>query len=105
MDRNALKRASDRLDKLLRLYAQSNKNAELLYRQLSHFILDASTGAIDSPIDQLTGSRMFAETDLSDLPGLEDAYAKFRLQITGGKTEDRKEVRRLFEARHGRINP
>lgn len=107
MDKIALREASDRLDKLLRLYSPSNKNADLLYRQLSHFIFDASAGAIELPIDlrQIPGGRIFDETDLRDLPGLESAFAKFKRRLTGGENEDSKEVRRLFEARHGRINP
>ena len=104
MDKSALKEASDRLETLLRLYAPSNNNADLLYRQLSRFLSEASRGTINSPVDQITGSRLFSETDLRNLPGLESAFAKFELQITGGETEAYKEAKRLFEARHGSID-
>lgn len=107
MDRIKLKESADRLDKLLLLYSPFNRNADLLYQNLSQFMTDAIEGVIESPIDfrQIPGGRLFDESDLRDLPGLSDAYTTFRFRLTGGEDEDDKEVRRLFEARHGRIDP
>jgi hypothetical protein len=103
----SLKDTADRLDALLRLYSKSNQQVEILYRQLSSFISDASSGKIKSPVDlrQIPCSRMFTETDLPALPGLEDAFAKFKLEVSGGENQDDREVRRLFESRHGLGTP
>ena len=105
MDQTALHESAKRLDELIRVYTSSNKNVVLLYKQLARLIEDACAGRVKAPLDfgRIPGDRIFSETDLSQLKDLEDAFAKFKLELSGGEDDKDRRARKMFERRHGSL--
>ena len=87
MDTQDIKVKAERLQSLLVQYSRQNETAKALLNVLTPLLQDAVAGRIQTPVEwnSIPGGRTFDETDARTLPGLEDAYAKFKFAITGGE--------------------
>ena len=99
MNQQALQTNARRLESLLLAYAPVSDTAKGLLSSLSPYLNAALNGEIDKPLDsqQIPGRRTFDESNARNLPGLEDAYSKFKLEATGGEPLALK----IFKQRHG----
>jgi hypothetical protein len=70
-------------------YAKSDKKASFLYDSLKNLISDAKQGNIVNPIkyDDVPGDFYFNERNLRKYPDLESAFAKFKIELSSGKTD------------------
>ncbi|QDH17192.1 hypothetical protein [Swingsia samuiensis] len=103
MDQKLIKETADKLEATLEKYAPLNKYAAELKSMLMPIIRKAQAGQITVPTDRLPGFYFFPELGLQDYRELEDAYAKFNIQITGGMTEDLKEIFAFLEENKKKI--
>ena len=80
---------------LLQKYAPENSNAASLLKVLSPLLQQAIASELNSNLEwkDIPGGRTFEETDARTLPGLESAYAKFTIAITGGESDALKAFR------------
>lgn len=83
------------LQTLLQQYARTNDTAEALLNALTPLIDGVLTGQLHTDVSwrDIPGGRTFEETDARTLPGLESAYAKFAIAITGGESDALKAFR------------
>ncbi|WP_058188935.1 hypothetical protein [Terracidiphilus gabretensis] len=95
MNQELLHQSAARLKELLLHYASENEDAQELLKVLFVYIQRALDGKILEPVawNQILGGRMFEEGSLRDLPDLEAAYWSFKIEITGGESEELRELR------------
>ena len=87
MDIQEINVKAERLQSSLVQYSPENETAKSLLSVLKPLLQDAIAGSIQTPVEwnSIPGDRTFDETDARTLPGLEEAYAKFKFAITGGE--------------------
>ncbi len=87
MNQILLTRAAEDLRATLDKYAETDANASLLREALSNLIDRALRGDLQAPMpwQSIPGDWMFNETNLRQYRDLESAYARFKLQATGGE--------------------
>ena len=88
MDQAALKETAVVLQNMLKKYSASDKEAALFASGIESTLQKALSGEITSPIRRgsIPGVRFFEESSLREYKDLEDAVAKFNIQLTGGYT-------------------
>ena len=105
MDQALIRKTAEELEVVLNKYCDVNEYAGYLKNSMMPFIDDAKVGKITKPIvrNTISGRILFDERGLSEFRDLEDAYANFKFEITGGMTEDRKELLAIFEENKKKI--
>ncbi|MEA1677407.1 hypothetical protein [Nitrospirillum sp. BR 11163] len=91
MDQTLIQQSAIKLEALLRQYAAADSEAAELLEGLKDLVFNAKIGGIKSPIDRrdIPGSWYFFEGNLRQYKDLEEAFAEFKFQITGGETPAR----------------
>ena len=99
MDLKKIKKCAEKLELLLMKYSKSDKEAIFLYDTLKELISNAKQGSITQPLKygDVPGDFYFTERDLRKYPDLESAYAKFKIEISGGKTDKIKALLKTIE--------
>jgi len=85
MNQALITQYAKRLEALLEQYAREDPEARLLAGSLEALIARAKAGGIDSPVawNDIPGEYWFAERSLSQYEDLENAYTKFKMEISG----------------------
>lgn len=88
MDQVLLAKNAEKLEQLLAQYSSVDAEVRDLSDALSKLISDACTGKIVAPIEwrDVPGAYNFTEGGLRKYDDLETAYAKFKVEITGGES-------------------
>ena len=88
-----LRQYAEKLERALMKYKKDNE-AGALADSLRDLVERAKQGSIKEPIDygKVPGSYFFNEGRLRQYPDLEEAYAEFKLEVTGGETEEAKKA-------------
>ena len=91
MDQTALKETALTLRQVLDKYAALDKQAALYASGIDPTIQKAINGEITSPIRRgsIPSARFFEESSLRQYNDLQDAVARFNIQLTGGYTPAR----------------
>lgn len=99
MDFIEVKKNAEKLELLLMKYSKSDRDANFLYDSLKELISDAKQGCITQPLKygDVPGDFYFNERNLRKYPDLESAYAKFKIEISGGKTDKIKALLKTIE--------
>lgn len=99
MNLQKVQKCAENLELLLLQYAKSDKEASFLYDSLKNLISDAKQGNIVNPIKygDVPGDFYFNERNLRKYPDLESAFAKFKIEISGGKTDKIKALLKTIE--------
>lgn len=86
MDQIALKKAAENLEYKLRDNDLVTVQLKFLYDSLKPLLNSAKNMKIVHPIDEsnIPGSYQYNEGVMRDLPDVEEAYAEFRIQLSGG---------------------
>jgi hypothetical protein len=97
MDQIRLKQCAAQLESLLMNYSLHNEAAAGLHVALAPLISDAHSGSLVQPIEwsAIPDGWLFAEGMLRAYPDLENAYAEFKIEVTGGESD----VLRKFRSR------
>jgi hypothetical protein len=95
MNQPLLHQRAAELKELLYRYAPENEEAKELLKALYVYIQRSLDGTISAPLEwsAIPGGRMFDEGTLGELPGLEAAYAAFKIEITGGPSDVLRKLR------------
>lgn len=95
VDKVQIMKTADTLDNLLLKFASIDQDAALLQSALSKLIDAARNESITAPLEwgAVPGAYFFTERDLRKCSGLENAYAEFKIAITGGETPVLKKLR------------
>ena len=88
MDVMLIREAAITLNSALNAYAHQDIDAERLRSSLQPILEDAIEGRLQQPVDwkQVPGDWLFNETNLRKYKDLESAYARFKVQVTGGES-------------------
>lgn len=88
MDLIELKKTALRLEYQLNVHSKIDPEAIALYADLKPLLEKAKVGSISEPIavGAVPGRYRFTERNLQQYGELEEAYAKFSIEITGGAT-------------------
>jgi hypothetical protein len=88
MDQALLVAAAEKLENLMLRYSAADARVRHLHGVLSEVIDDARNGRILTPLEwgDVPGSYGFTEGQLRQYRDLEAAYARFRVEITGGES-------------------
>ena len=101
IDRSKLKAAAEHLEWVLQQYPDS-EDVQGLLRALTPLIEDARAGLIDAPIDRGKVPGTYNNADGVYIPyknpSVGDAYAKFKIELRGGLTEQDKKRHAKMEA-------
>jgi hypothetical protein len=87
MDQVLIAESAGKLEKILLQYSSVDVEIASLLRALSSLIALARAGKIVTPIDSrdVPGNYPFVEGNLRKYNDLETAYARFRIEISGGE--------------------
>ncbi|TDV58966.1 hypothetical protein [Pseudomonas sp. LP_7_YM] len=93
-----LKKAAMNLEIQLNVHSKIDPEAVALYWDLKPLLDKAKAGSISEPIEvgAVPGRYRFTERNLQQYGDLEEAYAIFSIEITGGETPALKYVRELL---------
>lgn len=88
MDKLKISSTAAILKRILDHYAQIDREAALLKSALSSILRAEESGEINSPLEwnKIPGGIFFTEGNLRQYRDLEDAYANFKIEVTGGDT-------------------
>jgi hypothetical protein len=88
MDKAAIAKSAATLRQFLDKYAAVDPEAANLRYSLSSVLDAALLGTIDDPMEwsAVPGGYYFTEGDMRKYRELEDAYADFKIEVTGGET-------------------
>lgn len=94
MDQVMLRESAEYLEEVISKYA-SDAKVGCLHKALSTLIADARAGTIVFPLqwNDIPGTYAFIEGGLQQYRDLETAYAKFKIEITGGESPLMKSLR------------
>ena len=86
IDKKRLKRLTIKLESELLKCSLHSRDANRLLLDLKPLILKAKGGEIDFPYEwgNIPGGRAFLEGGLVENSALEEAYAKFKVELSGG---------------------
>jgi hypothetical protein len=95
MDQVCLAKAAEALEKILLQYAAVDPEVSHLFDALSKLIDDARTGKFLDPIEwrDIPGAHSFTKGGLRKYASLETAYARFKIEATGGESPVLKRLR------------
>ncbi|AQS83642.1 MAG: hypothetical protein ABF876_05765 [Acetobacter aceti] len=99
MDQALIRKTAEELEFVLNKYCDVNEYVGYLKNSMIPLIRDAKNEKITEPVKCNTSTYriLFEEHGLRGLRDLERAYAHFRLQITGGMTDQRRRLLEIFE--------
>lgn len=99
MNLQKIQKCAENLEMLLLQYAKSDQEANSLYDSLKSLISDAIQENIVNPMryGDVPGDSYFNERNLRRYPDLESAFAKFKIEISGGKTDKIKAILKTIE--------
>lgn len=88
MNKRLLKQKAEILNQLLQKYSLVNPDAESVLKSLQGLLAEAINCEISSPIEwrSIPGAYQFNEGSLRQYNDLEDAFAEFRIEVTGGES-------------------
>ena len=88
MDQVKLKAVVAELQALLIQHAGENEAVDALHKRILPMLVAAEAGQIATPVPwmDVPGSRPFAEGEYAELPDVEDAYARFKMLVTGSES-------------------
>ena len=89
MNNDSLHAAAKRLQAVLATYSDADENVRRLEELISPLILAVVSGKVLSPLawSDVPGGHLFAERYFALFPDLEDSFAKFKVEVTGGENE------------------
>ncbi|RAU47866.1 MULTISPECIES: hypothetical protein [unclassified Pseudomonas] len=88
MNTNKLKNAAVKLEEQLERYSKKDPEVMALYSDLKPLLERSKTGTLLGSIEigQVPGRYRFTERNLQQYAELEEAYAHFSIEVTGGET-------------------
>src|ERR1700733_967218 len=88
MNKELLKQKAEALTRLLHKYSLVNPEAESVLMSLQGLLTEAMNHEISAPIEwrSIPGAYQFNEGSLRQYKDLEDAFAEFRIEVTGGES-------------------
>lgn len=94
-----LKKTALHLEEQLIIHSKIDPEAVALHSDLKQLLENAKAGAVTEPIEvgAVPGRYRFTERNLQQYGDLEEAYAKFSIEITGGETPALKYFRELLK--------
>lgn len=97
MNKEILKKKAEDLMRLLQKYSLVNPEAASVLMGLQGLLTEAMNHEISTPIEwrSIPGSYQFNEGSLHQYKELEDAFAEFRIEVTGGESLALKMFRRV----------
>lgn len=97
MDKNKTAFKAKCLWSLLDKYALTNDSAMKAFNALRALLLKASSGQINSPLKwiEVPCGYLFVEGDLGRFKDLEEAYAEFKVEVTGGNDQLMDKIKNL----------
>lgn len=100
MDQQQLRASALELGQLLARDAPSHAEAAGLRSALGALLAQAMAGTIVAPLawGEIPGARLVTEGSLRRLPELEQAYARFRIEATGGESPALRKLRGDMES-------
>lgn len=100
MDQQALQARAVELEQLLARLAPRDAEAADLHSVLRPLLAQAMAGTLSMPLawGAIPGARLFTEGSLRRLPELEQAYARFRIEATGGESPALRKLRGDMES-------
>lgn len=100
MDQQQLRACAAELGQLLARHAPTDTEAADLRAALGPLLAQAMAGAVTAPLawGEIPGARLFTEGGLRRLPELEQAYARFRIEATGGESPALRKLRGDMES-------
>ena len=98
MNSNLVKKYAEVLEKQLSKYSKMDSEAQKLSASLDELISKAKNRQIYSPIEyqKVPGGYWFNEGNLRKYPELEEAYSEFKLEVTGGETDEAKDLLKII---------
>jgi|SRR5690348_5578820 hypothetical protein len=95
MDKALLKQRAEALEALLLKYGPQDADVRSLRGGLRPFLDKAKAQMIDTPLEwrEIPGGYLFSERGLRKYGDLEQAFAKFRIEATGGEPPALKKFR------------
>lgn len=87
MNTRKVKKDAALLKATLLKYANKDEEVNNLYMALRHIIEEALSGKIREPVDRgnVPGGHCFLEGNLRKYRDLEEAYASFKIELSGGE--------------------
>lgn len=100
MDQQQLRASALELGQLLARHAPNDTEAAGLRSALGALLAQAMAGALVAPLawGEIPGARLVTEGGLRRLPELEQAYARFRIEATGGESPALRKLRGDMES-------
>ena len=88
MNKLLLKKSAEELEAILIQYSAVDSEVLALHEALADILSCALKMQVDKSIEwrEVPGSRLFSEGNLSSYSDLEDSFAIFRIEITGGES-------------------
>lgn len=88
MDKFLISKSAEALRKLLDHYSEVDEEAAKLKIALKNILENEKNGEITSALkwNEIPGKFYFTEGNLRNYQDLEDAYADFKIEVTGGET-------------------
>ena len=95
MDQQRLQARAAELEQLLARLAPADGEVADLRSAVEPLLALAGSGALSAPLPwgDIPGGRYFTEGGLRQYPGLEQAFARFRIEATGGESPALRKLR------------
>lgn len=95
MDQQRLQALAAELEQLLARLAPADGEVADLRSAVEPLLALAGSGALSAPLlwGDIPGGRYFTEGGLRQYPGLEQAFARFRIEATGGESPALRKLR------------
>lgn len=95
MDQQRLQALAAELEQLLARLAPVDAEVDDLRSAVEPLLALAGSGALSAPLawGDIPGGRYFAEGSLRRYPALEQAFARFRIEATGGESPALRKLR------------
>ena len=95
MDQQRLQTLATELEQLLARLAPADAEVDDLRGALEPLLALAGSGALSAPLawGDIPGGRYFTEGSLRRYPALEQAFARFRIEATGGESPALRKLR------------
>ena len=95
MDQSRLQACTAELEQLLARLAPADGEVADLRSAVEPLLALAGSGALSAPLPwgDIPGGRYFTEGGLRQYPGLEQAFARFRIEATGGESPALRKLR------------
>lgn len=97
MDKKKIALKAKRLWSLLDKYSLTNDSAMKAFNALKNLLIKASSGQINSPLkwSEVPCGYLFVEGELGRFKDLEEVYAEFKVEVTGGNDQLMDKIKNL----------